>query len=356
MANKKAHNKTVITVKNDVPQKNTRRSDLIAKILSVAAAIALWFYVIDVQTTQYEKEFFGIEVALSEFDSTQGLDIISGRDYEINIKLRGTKAQINSLTEEDIKASVDMSSIAEAGNYNLGISVSVPSGVSIVSKDAEYLELKVDKTLRKSVPVLPVKDSMTYTLPNYDVYEFGDISVTPKNITVSGPANQVEKVVAAKALLDLGRVSGKVKASCSVIFVDENGNEYKGEYIKSDTTSVDVTVPVLKKVKKQTELNTLDSSLKFDYEIIPKSVVLKGDAGKVDSLEKVPTEPFEVTMDNNRYVVRLSLPDDVSAYSDDGELVSVVTVNVWNITDPSENMSEQDSKGTSKDNKTVGEQ
>lgn len=316
---KKQNNKSVINIKPSNEQKKRSGSDIAAKILSIVAAVILWFYVIDVQTTQYEKQFYGISVNLSGLDTSLGLDIISGRDSTVDVTLRGTKAQINALTENDIKASADLSSVLDSGNYRVNIGISVPSGISVVEKSVGALEIIVDKTVGKTVPV---NLSMTYTLP--DSYEFGEISITPKNIYVSGPADLVENVSKGRAMLDLGTVSGKVTAKCSITLLDSNDNEINNPYVKSDISAVDVTVPVLKSQEKAVELVVADTKQKADCKIIPDIVTVKGDAKTVDSLDVVCTVPLEITK-SSVSSIRLSLPSDVTAYDKDGNLLSEVT-------------------------------
>ena len=52
--------------------------DWLPKILSVIAAIILWYYVIDVRTTTEEITVYAVPIAINNFSSMDGLDIISG--------------------------------------------------------------------------------------------------------------------------------------------------------------------------------------------------------------------------------------------------------------------------------------
>ncbi len=328
MANKNT-NKSVVIKNNDVEiKKSSGFVDIAAKILSVVFAVALWFYVIDAQTTQYEKPFYGIEVTLEGFDSERGFDIISGRRSKIDLTLRGTKSLINSLTEQDIKASADLSGVTEPGEHRLDVSVSVPSGVTVVDKSVGYVEISVDRTIGKTVPV---NLSMTYTLP--DSYEFGEVSFSPQNIYISGPADLVEKVTQGRVLLDLGTVSGKVTSKCSVVLSDANDNPVDSPYIRSEASTVDVTVPVLKSQEKGVKLVVTQTQLEYNYKLSPESVVVRGDAHIIDNLDAVSTVPLEITK-SGVSSLRLALPADVTAYDKHGNIIPEVTVAVTNVVDP----------------------
>ena len=312
-------------VENKAQKENSGKhkfSDTAAKILSILAAVILWFYVIDVQTTQYEKNFYGISVSIENFDSEQGLDIISGRDNTVDVVLRGTKAQINALNTDDIKASIDMSNVNEAGNYKLDVIVTVPSNISVVEKSVSEVSVDVDKTVGKTVQV---ELSTTYMLP--DSYEFGEISISPKNIYISGPQDLVDSVVKGKVKLDLGTVENKITSKCSIILVDSNDNEISSPYIKMNESTVEVTVPVLKKERKSVEVQLINSDYNYEYTYSPETVIVKGEVNTVDSIDKIITEPLDVVKTGTTGV-RLSLPTDVTAYDDKGNVISTINVTI----------------------------
>lgn len=332
VAKNKEKKSTVVTVQNTEEEQNAGRgSSIVPKILSILAAIALWFYVIDVQTTQFEKTFYGVAVTLENFDTSQGLDIISGRNGTVDVVIKGTKAQVNALGETDIKASADMSGVNESGDYRLNVSVTVPSGLTVVEKSIGYVEVSVDKTVGKTVPL---KLEMTYTLP--DSYEFDEISMSPKNIYVSGPQDLVDSVEQGRVSLDLGTVSGKVTAKCSVTLVDVNDNIVQSPYLRMNESTVDVTVPVLKSEQKRVNVNIADTDLEYDIDVSPKNVIIKGEAKLVDSIDSVSTDVLEIVK-SSVTSLRLSLPNEVTAYDENGNIISAVTVTVSNVRNAADN-------------------
>lgn len=332
VAKNKEKKSTVVTVQNTEEEQNAGRgSSIVPKILSILAAIALWFYVIDVQTTQFEKTFYGVAVTLENFDTSQGLDIISGRNGTVDVVIKGTKAQVNALGETDIKASADMSGVNESGDYRLNVSVTVPSGLTVVEKSIGYVEVSVDKTVGKTVPL---KLEMTYTLP--DSYEFDEISMSPKNIYVSGPQDLVDSVEQGRVSLDLGTVSGKVMAKCSVTLVDANDNIVQSPYLRMNESTVDVTVPVLKSEQKRVNVNIADTDLEYDIDVSPKNVIIKGEAKLVDSIDSVSTDVLEIVK-SSVTSLRLSLPNEVTAYDENGNIISAVTVTVSNVRNAADN-------------------
>lgn len=318
--------KKIIFLKNDAEKnQKTHKSDLTPKILSIVAAVLLWFYVIDVQTTQHEKNFYSVPVTIENFNSETGLDIISGRESTVDVVLRGTKSQINSLLVSDIKASIDMSSVTDAGDYALDVSVETPSNVSLVKKSVSSVTVKVDKTIGKSIPV---ELDMTYLLP--DTYEFGEISVTPKNVYISGPKDLIDTIEKGRVKLDIGNVKSSITSRSSVELVDKNKNVVTSAYVKLDNSFVEISVPVLKAAKKKVTLNVTAKNVKYDYTIFPASVKIKGESNLIDGIVEVSTHPIS-EVNAGVSSVRLSLPEEVNAYDENGNLVTSVTVSFRNV-------------------------
>ncbi len=309
-------NKTKRTIKQ-----NNSFSDTVAKILSILAAIILWFYVIDVQTTQYEKDFYAVPVSVENFDTEQKLDIISGRENTIDVTLRGTKAQINSLKLSDIVASVDLTGISEAGSYELAVSIITPTGISVVDKSVNYVNLEIDKTVGKTIKI-ELKE--TYSL--YDGYQLGESVISPGYVYISGPEDLVSTVNKAVVALNLGNIKNTVTSKGEIKLMDSSDKEILSPYIKRNETMAVVTVPVLKVENKKVSVVFADGQ-KYKYSVSPESVTIKGSVDFVESLESIETMPIEFSP-NLVATVNLDLPYDVVAYDKMGNSITKVTVNV----------------------------
>ena len=102
---------------------NGSHNSIVPKILSVIAAVILWFYVIDVRTTTEETTFYGIPIVINNFSYTDGLDIVSGKDFTVDVEVRGKKSDLSQVTSQDIYASVNMSGIDYAGTHKMDVDI-----------------------------------------------------------------------------------------------------------------------------------------------------------------------------------------------------------------------------------------
>lgn len=295
-------------------------SDNAAKILSVIAAIILWFYVIDVQTTQYEKEFNAVPVVIENLNSDSKLSVISGRDNTVDLVLKGTKATLNSLKMSDISASVNMSGIYESGTYDLDVSVVVPSGVSVANQSINSLMISLDRTIGKSIKI---EADETYTLS--EGYELGEFVISPGHVYISGPEDIVETVNKACISLDLGNIKESKNAKCEIKLYDSYDKEISSPYLKKNESYANITVPVLRRQTKQIKVVFEDGN-DYNYTVSPKTVVIKGQVEQIEDMDFVATTPVIIEDNSTTATSNLDLPSGIIAYDKDGNVVTKVMV------------------------------
>ena len=296
------------------------------KIFSVIAAIILWFYVVDVQTTTEEVTIYSVPVEIENFLSADGLDIISGRDHTIDVVVRGTRSDVMPLTQNDIYASVNMSGIVSAGNYKLDVNVNAPKGVSVVSKTVSSISIDVDKTISKTIPIFL---NAEYSIAE-DIYEQGEPILSSDTVYVQGPERLVDSVVKAEARVNLEHLESKISARVALVPVDESGNDVSSPYLRLKDSFVNVTIPVYKVATVKVEPVFYDANYRYDYDILPKTIRIKGDATTVDSIEKIFTLPITET-EPRLVVTRFNLPDGITAYDDKGSVIDSVRISLKSV-------------------------
>ncbi len=317
-----------IKKKNNVIKTSGKTASWVPKVISVIAAIILWFYVIDVQTTTEEITLHNIPVEIENFLSSDGLDIISGKDHSIDVVIRGTKSDVLKISQDDIYACVDMRGVENAGNYKLDIVVEVPSGISVISKTASSITIGVDKTASKPVPIVL---NAAYSIAE-DIYEQGEPILSSDMVYITGPENLVDSVVKAEARVDLEHLESKISARVALVAVDNNGNDVNSPYLKLKDSFVNVTIPVYKISTVRVEPDFYDANYIYEYDLLPKTIRIKGDSVTVNSIEKIFTEP--ITETHTRLVIkRLNLPDGITAYDDKGSVIDSVRISIKSVTD-----------------------
>ena len=294
------------------------KNDTKLKALSVLVAIFMWTFVINSTDPSASKTFRNIPVVIKNQDVLEksGYTIVGKeQSYGTNVKLRGSREKLVSLKPANIYASVDISDL-EAGVQSLDIEVDTPAGISVDEIDPGQINLNIQEVLEKTLPVNLVYSDEIKEGKFVEVNE-----MSPKKITVKGPASIINKVdrlelnVNDESLLD-----GKIH-SLPLKVLDKNGKVIPGLDISHEDVNVSFLVSATKEVKISMQVN---GNIDKDYEeaareVSPDSIIIKGPESVLKDIETIKTYPINIR--NLRAAtsgeVKLDLPDSVEVYNGD---------------------------------------
>ncbi len=222
-----------------------RSKSLAPKIISVLAAIVLWFYVMSAEAPNFKQNFNGVSVDLygiDKIENTYGLSAILGSDQIIDVELSGKKNIVTSIKSSDVYAYVDISQITNAGRYTLPVQISTPSGVTVASFHPETISVHLDRLTTKEVQVQAVKSSVKLEKG----LSIGDVTFNKEYVSVTGPAEFVDSVSKAQIKLDLSNMKSSIdNYTDTVVLVDASGNEISNQFTKIVPSSVTASVPLI---------------------------------------------------------------------------------------------------------------
>jgi len=155
------------------------------KLLSLLLAIILWIVLIPEEKTFAEKT---VSLNLELINLPQDMEVVEKSDTTINLKVRARKRVINELTPADFSADLDMSKASiYQEEYPIDASmIKVPPGVEIVSFSPVYIHVKLEKTKKVEMEVVP---TIIGRLP--ENLRLVKVEVTPSKVTVSGPESKI---------------------------------------------------------------------------------------------------------------------------------------------------------------------
>lgn len=294
--NKKAKVKTV-----------RNNSSIWPKILSVVAAFILWLYVF--QAVEYETVIKNVPITFENFDTSLGLDIVSGYESTVDVTVSGTKSIINSTSADDIRVSVDLSDVTEIGSHVLDVNVLVQGAATLHSQSMSQLQIFVDKTIEKNIELVPVIER---TLQN--PYSLGNIVVNPQNVTIRGPETDIKLVDKAIISANLGIIKNNINSSLKIKLVDSLGKEIDSRYINISPSFAELSIDVYKTVLFDINPDLVVDKSEYEYSYSPEKVYLYGLVNDVDACSKLVTETY-VVANSGEYKVMLKLPDGIKAYT-----------------------------------------
>lgn len=291
--------------------------DVIAKLCCVFAAICLWSYVIDTQSTNYEQSFSGVSVVFRNNDLNRtGFEVMSSDRTTVEVVLSGKRSVLGRLNHSDIDAYVDISHITEAGEYPLDIIVSTAKDVSVEEIYPKSMYVYVDKPSSRSVKV-----TAEYTGGTADdkLLKIGTLETSKSYITVRGPQEVLSTVACAEVTVDLQQISHSIHVrGVTPRLLDSDGNEIDNPYVTLVDKSMDVYVPII--MEKELPIapkllhGIFDESY-ITYTATPATVTLRGEIETLESLSAVYTAPVDETQIGSSQTLQLDyeLPDGVTS-------------------------------------------
>ena len=136
------------------------KNKILRALLSAVMAIAIWAYVVTVVSPNYDAEFTNVPVTLQSEGllHDRGLMITHIDTTEVDLKLEGSRIDLNKLSSNNIGITVDASRIDRAGTHSLTFSVTYPgdvpqNAVNILSSNPSRVTVTVENRISKPVPV-----------------------------------------------------------------------------------------------------------------------------------------------------------------------------------------------------------
>lgn len=221
-----------------------RKHDLWLKVLSLLLSIVLWAVIMDIDNPERSMRFDDIPVRIigvSALKAQTGLSLIEGEDTSITVSLRGQSKSVGEVRASQITATVDISGLTEANEYDLPVTVTVgKSGVEVNYITPSKVHVRVDQVDSKDIPV-----EVSVSGTPADGFRAGKPTTATKKITVEGPATELAQVAKAVASVSVaGRSSALTDFECPVTLYDQNGAAVTSGYVSSQTEKIKVSVPL----------------------------------------------------------------------------------------------------------------
>ncbi len=185
-----------------------------AKILSVLAAIFMWFFIMKDQNPTIEVSY-RVPLQVQNLNSQYILD---GLPSDIRVTLSGPRNKILSVQHENLKAYVDASAVSP-GQANLIVYFTPPNGMNVVALTPDSISISVDEYAEKrmNVEIFPMGRLS-------DTVAIQSVTTAPKEVTVTGRKQLLDKMARVVMKVD---VTGQTKNFTSVGALeawDANGN------------------------------------------------------------------------------------------------------------------------------------
>lgn len=156
------------------------------KILAVIIAIALWL----VANLQHDVEK-NVVIDINYANLPPGLVVVNNPPEKLNLRVRGPRSQLSSISSENMLFTVDLSN-AETGMSRFEITtdqIVPPRDVQVTGISPAEIKIETDTLAEKTVKVEP---SIGTPDEGYEIV--GKIEVSPTSARIQGPKNLLSKI------------------------------------------------------------------------------------------------------------------------------------------------------------------
>lgn len=264
-----------------------------AKILSLLAAIVMWFFIMRDQNPVMEVTY-NVPVQVQNLAPNYIVDDVPPT---ARVVLSGPRDTIMGLKEDVLKAYIDASGVAP-GQNNVTIHFTPPSGMSLVEIRPDTITLSVDEYAEKKLPVTIVPLGQMS-----DDVAINAVTVIPSEVTISGRKQQV---MAATRVVMKVNLTGQTQNFSSVANLEawDNAGNPMDVNINPPQGQAQYELNLLRKEKAvpisiQTTGNLPDGFSVKTMTPNPAQITITGRPEVIDGISEIQTEPIDVSNSRN---------------------------------------------------------
>ena len=269
------------------------RNKLGSLLIAVVIAVSMWMYVITYVSTDHEQTFYNIPVALEggTILADRQLMLLSEDEYEVNIKVHGSRQDVSKINSGNIQLVADLSSIYEPGEHNLTYSIiypgEVPTGAVSAEKNPDRVRVIVARKKTKEIPVKVVYEG---DVPADYIKDTAAMELDYTYVEITGPEEVVDKIDHAAVTVQCSGRTESIYESYRYALRDSDDKPVDAEYITTSVSEVKVYLPI-SMVKK-----------------IPLTLTLVDGGGATAETTKLVIEPAEISISGSEAALN-ALPE-----------------------------------------------
>ena len=324
-------------------------------LLALGAAILVWLYDVTVVNPNDVSTISGIPVSFVNEDVIRAQDLMVTGDAggTVSLRISGRRSELKKLSRNNIEVTVDLSQINEAGTHDLPYTVRFPANVSsgdlsIDNRSPVSVAVTVEHYIRRAVEVRTVFEGDVSPGSEGEslLIDTDAMKITPGEVTVTGPAEQVEAIDCAMITIDRAGITQTTTAEYEYELLDAAGEPVSRDELVTDVDKFTVSIPVLKFKEVPLTLRVVAgggaTEANAAYTLSAESIKISGDPALVDRIHQVELGSLELAsvIGPTTRTYSVSLPEGVNNASGVTEVevqaevsgLSVITMTVEDFT------------------------
>ncbi len=306
---------------------NLFERDSVIKVVSVFFAILIWFLVLD-RDNPYDERTLAVPLSNNaEILEANNLQIVGTQlPLSIDVKIKGRRDRIMSVTGNDFEVSIDLSGITESGSRRVAINPPQYLGdqdIVIFAYNPSALNLNIERVVGRQYPV-----SVAYTGSLPAGYELVNLKFEPSTVILEEKESSMSKVSKVVAQINLNDIKDSREIMMKGIVLDADGQplkQFEGKVPIIVTFDLAKSVPVTAATKGSPAPGYYLKEVRYS---IPKIRVL-GTRTLLDGLAKIDADPIDISNKSETFKTPLNfkLPEGLTALkADTDQLIAEVVL------------------------------
>ncbi len=306
--------------------------------LAVFCAILCWLFVDVTQEPRTARTIRDVPVQLVGTDTLARQDLMVADEEAptLTLTISGIRTEVSHLNRSNIYVTADLSNCKE-GEQELSYTISYDPALSVrsiqvQSSSASRIPVNIVKVKSKTIRVEGVLEG---SVPEGYSYDKRSFSCSPANITITGPAAQVQQVDHAQAILTESGLTDTWSGELEAVLVDRSGEPVEALSLERSPESVSATFPITA-VKTVTLKVTLDegggvTTSDVECSVSPETIQVSGTQEALDSLKNdsfsVGTVHLSQVLTSVKQSFPIELPEGLTNLSESVSATVTVKVN-----------------------------
>ncbi len=303
-------------------------------IFSLVLAFIVWFVFTmtfnPVSKTTIKNVPIRFDTSDTAVDSL-GLDIVDYDIDSVSVTISGQTVVLSSVSASDIVVTPSLSSVTEAGTYEVPLIASsskLLSDYEIVSVSPSKVKVSFDEVITKTFDV--TAEAVGCSATGELVAELPVMTeAATRVLNVSGAKSDVDRISSVVARAEVNKKLDKTETFDSkIILLDKDGKEIDSSNMTLGFRSASITVSIskIKTLPVKVVFTNQPSGLNFNYTLSENKITVIGKPDIVSAMNEVTLEPIDcgqLTASNNEFKKSLALPGGVRVYDNSQSSITV---------------------------------